>query len=206
MRAWLKPRVPEFAGLHAETLNEIRRAAMAADPDIAHDISRLRIRILWDAIEHCGYASATARELALGAFDTFLDWRHRVTYFDDALDTLELLHGRYTLAALTNGNADFARLGLDRLFAFGYCAADVGASKPHPEMFERALAHAGVTPAEAVHVGDHPVDDIEGARGVGMHTVWVDLNDAEDKAAASVTVDRLRDIPGAIEGLERRAD
>ncbi len=201
MRAWLKPRVPEFGSLHASTLGEIRRSVMAADPDIVHDLSRLRVRILWDAIEHCGYGAETARELAQGAFDTFLDWRHRVTYFDDALETLAALHGRYTLAALTNGNADFERLGLGHLFSFGYSAADVGASKPHPEMFQRALAHADVEPTEAVHIGDHPVDDIEGARSVGMYTIWANLTDQTEPAAASATITRLKDIPDAVAGL-----
>ena len=201
MRAWLKPRVPEYERLHASTLGEIRRSVMAADPDIVHDLSRLRVRILWDAIEHCGYAAETARELAQGAFDTFLDWRHRVTYFDDALETLAALHGRYTLAALTNGNADFERLGLNHLFSFGYSAADVGASKPHPEMFQRALAEANVAPAQAVHIGDHPVDDMEGARNVGMYTIWANLTAQTEPAAATATVTRLKDIPEAIATL-----
>ena len=44
--------------------------------------------------------------------------------------------------------------------------------KPHPEVFHEALAAVGVDdPARAVFVGDRPLDDIAGAKGVGMRAV-----------------------------------
>ena len=52
-------------------------------------------------------------------------------------------------------------------------SADVGAAKPDAAMFERALALAGVEPAEAVHVGDSVENDVEGARAVGIRAVLV---------------------------------
>ena len=104
-------------------------------------------------------------------------------------------------ASLTNGNADFRRLGLDRFFAFGFCAADVGASKPHTAMFEQALAKAGVAPHEAVHVGDHAVDDIQGAQAAGMATVWVNLTGSDANPAATATVTSLAQIPATITAL-----
>ena len=139
-------------------------------------------------------------------------------FFPDALTVLEQLRRNYLLAALTNGNADYRRLGLDRYFAFGYCAADVGAGKPHPAMFERALARANVAPTQAVHVGDHPVNDVQGATAVGMATIQVDLvvpdaapqgwldrsrgpADALDTLPRTATVTNLRDLPQAIAAL-----
>lgn len=50
---------------------------------------------------------------------------------------------------------------------------EVGVAKPHPEMFRRALQALGVAPEEAVHVGDNPKADVEGARAVGMRAVLV---------------------------------
>ena len=119
---------------------------------------------------------------------------------------LEELAGSYTLAALTNGNANFERLGLDRFFSFGYCAADVGASKPHPAMFERAIAHAGVAAHEAVHVGDHPVDDVQGATGVGMASIWVCADRDDEDPGATRTVDNLADVPRAIASVVAALD
>jgi HAD superfamily hydrolase (TIGR01450 family) len=40
--------------------------------------------------------------------------------------------------------------------------------KPHPLLFERALRTAGVSPADALMIGDNPHTDIEGARRLGI--------------------------------------
>jgi putative hydrolase of the HAD superfamily len=50
---------------------------------------------------------------------------------------------------------------------------EVGIRKPDPAIFHRTLRAAGVPPAEAVHVGDDPVLDVEGARAAGMRVIQV---------------------------------
>lgn len=50
-------------------------------------------------------------------------------------------------------------------------AADVGVLKPHPGIFQMALERLGVTPEEAVFVGDNPIADIAGAQAAGMQAV-----------------------------------
>lgn len=50
-------------------------------------------------------------------------------------------------------------------------AADAGYLKPHPAIFKHALDCIGITPDEAVFVGDNPAADIAGAQGVGMKAV-----------------------------------
>ena len=82
-----------------------------------------------------------------------------------SVGALEVLSKRYTLAALSNGNADIRRLGLERIFAFHLNAEGVGAPKPQPAMFEAAL-RSGAWPGQAVHIGDNAVDDV-GCRGLG---------------------------------------
>ena len=122
-------------------------------------------------------------------------------FFEGALEVLEQLARSYQLGALTNGNADVARIGLDRYFAFAFSAADVGASKPAPDLFTHALTHAGASPANAIHVGDHPVDDVHGAGLVGMHTIWVNHTSARlaaEQTPPTAEVERLRDLPEAI--------
>ena len=49
-----------------------------------------------------------------------------------------------------------------------------GRIKPHPSIFEAALAALGVAVDEAVMVGDSYRDDIEGARALGMRAILVD--------------------------------
>ena len=163
------PRLNEQLG--PDDFARLRGEVLAETPGTRHDLTTLRRLVTERALAEAGYGDAAA--LAEEAVRVFLDARHDVEYFGAVLDTLEALARRYQLGALSNGNADIARLGLDRYFSFSHSAASVGASKPAPDMFERALQTAGVGPESAVHVGDHPDDDIRGASAVGMRTVWV---------------------------------
>lgn len=162
--------------LGPEDFTALREARLAADPGLRHQLSALRRLVLEDALRASGYAEA--ERLAAEAFDVFFDARHDVAYFEGTLEALEVLSRRYTLAALSNGNADIRRLGLERIFAFHLNAEGVGAPKPQPAMFEAALQRAGLGPEQAVHIGDHAVDDVQGAAAVGMKTVWVNESGA----------------------------
>jgi putative hydrolase of the HAD superfamily len=55
--------------------------------------------------------------------------------------------------------------------------SDLHHTKPHPEAFRAVLGQLGVEPAEAVFVGDRPVDDISGAKALGMRAVLVPNSD-----------------------------
>jgi putative hydrolase of the HAD superfamily len=45
--------------------------------------------------------------------------------------------------------------------------------KPAPEIFRRVLATLDVTPADTAHVGDNPLTDICGAKGLGMRAILI---------------------------------
>jgi len=65
---------------------------------------------------------------------------------------------------------------------------EVGRSKPHPQAFLTTLNKLGVTPQEAVHIGDLLRTDIAGAKKVGMRTIqYVGVN--YDQAEATSTAD-----------------
>src|SRR5262245_32292573 len=77
-----------------------------------------------------------------------------------------------------------------------------GIRKPDPSMFRLALRRVGVTPEDAVHVGDDPVLDVEGALDAGMAVIQVA---PEGRARAPVKPDAvirgLSEVPAAIERL-----
>ena len=90
---------------------------------------------------------------------------------------LRTLSSRFTLGAITNGNADPDAIGIGHYFDFVVTPAEAGAAKPSPEIFHAALSAAGTEAASAVHVGDDPERDILGAAAVGMQcTVWVNAS------------------------------
>jgi putative hydrolase of the HAD superfamily len=85
------------------------------------------------------------------------------------------------LGLISNWSARLPRLleglGLTRRVDFTLCSAIEGVEKPAPELFRAALERAGVAPDEALHCGDHPVNDVRGARAVGLRACLVDHHD-----------------------------
>lgn len=65
-------------------------------------------------------------------------------------------------------------LGLTALVDFLVISAEAGVRKPDPRIFRMALDRAGVLPEEAVHVGDLPEEDAEGARRAWVRPVLID--------------------------------
>jgi putative hydrolase of the HAD superfamily len=75
-------------------------------------------------------------------------------------------------------------------------SAEVGAAKPSPRVFERALGIAGVEPAEALHVGDKVDNDIEGAAAAGIRGVL--LQREGDPPAGVEWIRSLRELPALL--------
>jgi putative hydrolase of the HAD superfamily len=65
------------------------------------------------------------------------------------------------------------RLGLASMLDGVVTSAAVGARKPSPEIFERALALAGVAADQATHVGDSLAEDVAGAHAAGIEAVLI---------------------------------
>jgi len=65
-------------------------------------------------------------------------------------------------------------LGLARYFEVLAISAVVGVDKPDPRLFEHALERLDCAPGDAVHVGDHPLNDVVGARSAGLSALLLD--------------------------------
>jgi HAD superfamily hydrolase (TIGR01509 family) len=58
------------------------------------------------------------------------------------------------------------------------CDLDVGSGcKPAPDAFLQLARMLNLSPGEILYVGDNPVNDIQGARGAGMRTAWLNVMD-----------------------------
>ena len=172
LRDWLAEYAPLLGPVPVEHLWQIRTQLVEADPSFKYRISALRRRVLFHALEDAGYDSEQAEALSEQSFEVFLHGRHQVQIFPEVQPTLEILAKTYTLGVITNGNADVRRLGLADYFAFALCAEDLGIGKPDPAPFLEALRRANVDASAAVHIGDHPSDDIAGAQRAGMRAIW----------------------------------
>jgi HAD superfamily hydrolase (TIGR01509 family) len=63
--------------------------------------------------------------------------------------------------------------GLLRYFAHAAFSDETRVRKPDPVIFQGALRALGAAPDSAIHVGDDPVLDVEGAHAAGMRVVQV---------------------------------
>jgi len=70
------------------------------------------------------------------------------------------------------------KLGLDSFFEFSIYSSVVPFRKPHPSIFEIALTRFAVDSEEVLFVGDNPLTDIAGPQAVGMHTAWLNREEA----------------------------
>lgn len=82
---------------------------------------------------------------------------------------------------LSNAQSIFTRqelreLGLDGLFDGVYLSSDYGVKKPDPRFFQVLLQARGISPDSAVMVGNDGTCDIEGARAVGLSTLYIRSN------------------------------
>jgi len=172
LRDWLKTHAPVLGELPVEPLHAVRERVVQAEPGLKHRISALRRQVLFQALRALDYPEAQAQALADEAFEVFLHARHQLEIFPQVQPMLERLGQRYTVGVVTNGNADVRRLGLADYFDFALCAEDLGVGKPDPALFLEALRRGNAHATNAVHVGDHPRDDIAGAQRAGFKAVW----------------------------------
>lgn len=204
-RDWLLENRPGSIEHHDhESLWEFKKRIWKQYPQLAHHISQMRIRMLEALQREAGYDEESALTGAREAFSAFLIERHKVQLYEEALEVLQQLAGRYRLGALTNGNADIYKTDAGEYFDFAFLAEDVGASKPAPDMFQAALQATGVAPEAIAHVGDSAEHDVAGARAVGMHTVWVNLRQQTWPGGppADVEIRSLRELPDALQRLD----
>jgi putative hydrolase of the HAD superfamily len=121
--------------------------------------------------------------------------------YPDAIPALAELRARgLTLVVASNWDCSLPDwlepAGITELVDGVVTSAEVGAPKPNPRVFERALAIAGVGPSDAVHVGDKVDNDVEGAAGAGVSAVLVQR---EGEPPAGVEAIRsLRELPALL--------
>ncbi len=193
------PRIGEQVG--REGMHAIRDRLMEEDDDLCWDMTALRKAMLKRAAETAGYDPV----LAEPAFQVFLHHRNHIDFYPEVPAVLQRLRGTYRLGAISNGNADIARVGLAPVFSFAISASQFGRAKPHPSTFRAAAAAAGVTLGELIHVGDDPHSDVAGARALGMHAVWVNRHGApwppEAGPRPTLEIRTLDELPALIQRL-----
>ena len=91
--------------------------------------------------------------------------------------------------------------GIRELFTAVIISADTGYRKPNPLIFKIILDAMRLEPADILFVGDTPLDDVLGSKGVGMHSAWIRTRNRElpeGVPAPDITIADLAELPAAL--------
>ncbi len=190
--------------LDASRYDDAREAAvlnLKRHPELLHDES-IWHRFTEEIFVGMGGPEAIASECATeieqgwGVSENF-------ELFEDVMPVLEeLRRAELSIAVVSNGIRDLHafvahhRLDVDAIVD----SRSHGRVKPHPTIFQAALAALAVAPEDAVMVGDSLEDDIEGARALGMRAILIDREERHPDVEERLT--DLYGLPAAL-GLAR---
>jgi len=118
--------------------------------------------------------------------------------FEDVRPALEKIRGAgCRIGVVSNWDSRLPelleRLELARFFEVLGVSHLEGLEKPDPNFFRRVLERLGATPEQALHVGNHPEEDLAGARAAGIDGLLVDRHGKLDRTHETV-VD-ISDVP-----------
>jgi putative hydrolase of the HAD superfamily len=98
--------------------------------------------------------------------------------YTDVIEVLKQLRRRFQLAIVSNFDGRLRvileRLGISKYFGDIFVSSEIGAEKPDPEIFRRALKFLGLHPENVLHVGDDPERDWQAATIAGLSIFKLD--------------------------------
>ena len=132
-----------------------------------------------------------------------------VCFLDGSYGLVKGLRGRVRQYAATNGTRvaqarKLKKSGFDALLDGVFISELLGAEKPSPLFFEKALAGAGVSdPRRVLMVGDSLTSDMAGGRRAGLRCCWYNPGGAAAPAgeAPEFVISRLGQVEGLLERL-----
>jgi putative hydrolase of the HAD superfamily len=127
--------------------------------------------------------------------------------YPETMEVVESLHQQgYRLGIISNWSWNLRervqQAGLDGYFEITWASAYAGCNKPHPRIFEQALAQMALPAHQAYYVGDSYRHDILGARAAGLDAALLD----RDGTAAVNDCPVIRDLRGLSALLEKKSN
>ena len=123
------------------------------------------------------------------------------------IDAMKRIAEHHRLGLISNfddsetGHLIMRDTGIRELFDAVIISADTGYRKPNPLIFKRILDAMNLEPADILFVGDTPLDDVLGSKGVGMHSAWIRTRGRElpeGIPAPDIIISDLAELPAAL--------
>lgn len=163
-----------------------------------------------DTLESGIFAKAPTYEVY---YEGYLEnnYPQNIVLYDDTIPTLEKLKKMgLRVGILTNGPSRYQRDKVERVELHRHVdtvvvGGELPNPKPHADAFFEVCRQLGCLPEECAYVGDHPINDVDGARKAGMTGIWFRSVGTwmEDVPPAEYGVDALGELPALLEKINR---
>ena len=98
--------------------------------------------------------------------------------YSDVLEVLETIQARFQLAVVSNFDGRLRmileHLGVSKFFSHIFVSSEIGADKPDPEIFRRAIGFMNLRADAVLHVGDDAERDWRAAEQAGLSVFRLD--------------------------------
>ncbi|NOH64942.1 5-amino-6-(5-phospho-D-ribitylamino)uracil phosphatase YigB [Vibrio sp. RE88] len=188
--AWLHKHHPMSASKPLSWWHELKMELAAADRWLTNDMTLWRRTQIEQGLYRLGYEQADAKYAAEQAIQEVLRLRSDFTVPEQTHQVMQKLAKQMPLVAITNGNVDAERIGLAKYFSLILQSGPDGYAKPHPQMFDKAISHLQCPAHNILHVGDHLISDVKGAKNSGLSACWFN-----DQGASLIQHRRARTLP-----------
>jgi len=139
-------------------------------------------RLWWFDVVHAVFYRVGMFEGFDDFFDEVFDAFGQATHWELFPETLEVLtklkERGFELGIISNFDSRFFQvvraLEIHQYFDSVTISSLARAAKPASKIFSYALEQHMLDPDEVLHVGDHRIEDFEGAQQAGLHTVLID--------------------------------
>lgn len=118
------------------------------------------------------------------------------------ISLLNKLSNKFRLVIATNGEAIAQRRKLEKAGLLNcfkpeniFISANVGVEKPDKKFFEIIMHDLKISPAQALMIGDSPVNDIQCSKNAGLNNCWVSYNRINTlNPTPDIIIDRITDL------------
>ncbi|MCY7294651.1 HAD-IA family hydrolase [Alteromonas sp. a30] len=163
---------PTSQSIEKHQWHQLRQDVISESPSYAGDMIKLRRAVLRKGLALSGLVGDELNDAVERVYQHFYHHRSNFEVRSEVVQVLEALAERYPLVAITNGNVDLSRVGIEPYFSLALHASAEQPRKPSPFMFESAKSHLNLPSNEILHVGDNLKKDVWAALNCGFRAGW----------------------------------
>ncbi|MBU2897557.1 5-amino-6-(5-phospho-D-ribitylamino)uracil phosphatase YigB [Vibrio hepatarius] len=152
--------------------HKLKNELVREDSWLANDLSLWRYKQIETGLFRLGYKADQAKQAAEEAMQQVSHLRSDFEAPWQTHQVMEDLAKCIPLVAITNGNVDVERIGLANYFSLILKSGRDGYAKPNRQLFDKAVEHLQLPSYKVLHVGDHLLSDVQGAKNSGLQACW----------------------------------